>query len=66
MTPNEAVLGSPFHSTCDSFSVETVNAILSDRTRVIRTLRDNLFRAQIRIKNFTGAIRTDVSFQMGD
>ncbi|GJU76554.1 ty3-gypsy retrotransposon protein [Tanacetum coccineum] len=70
MTPFEAVYGrSPpclLDYVNDSTKVASVGDWLKDRTQVLHKLKENLQRAQVRMRNKANAHRTEVEFDIGD
>lgn len=70
MSPYQAVYGRPPPTLLDymanTSSVDMVNTLLHDRTQALHLLKENLHRAQTRMKLLADAESTDVSFQIGD
>lgn len=70
MSPFEAVFGRAPPSLADylagSSSVAAVDEILKDRSQLLVSLRENLQRAQHRMRNQANSRRTDVQFNPGD
>lgn len=70
MSPYEAVYGRAPPTLLDyvgsGITVGAVHNMLSDRTRVMTTLRGNLLRAQQRMKMKANTKRTDTAFKVGD
>ena len=69
-TPFEAVYGRPPPSLLDyvsgTSSVASVDEVLTDRTKMLATIKENLLRAQLRMRNQTNARRTDIEFAVHD
>lgn len=70
MSPYEAVYGRAPPTLLDyvgsGSTIDAVHTVLSERTRVMATLKDNLLRAQQRMKNQADRKRTDAVFNVGD
>lgn len=70
MTPSEAVYGLPPPSLIDYFvktsPVATVDEFLSSQDSVLKTLHQNLLRAQNRMQNHANSGCTDISFAIDD
>lgn len=70
MSPYEAVYGRSPPTLLDyvgtDTTVDAVHSLLSDRSHALATLKENLRRAQNRMKSQADAKRTDASFKVGD
>ena len=70
MIPYEAVIGRAPPILLDymtgTTSIAAVDDFLSDRSVILRTLKENLQKAQVRMKNQADAKCTDVSFAVGN
>lgn len=70
MTPYQAVFGRVPPTLLDyitgATSVAAVDDLLSDHSHFLSTLKENLQKAQLQMKNQADSKRTDVSFSIGD
>ncbi|CAM8894497.1 unnamed protein product [Rhodiola kirilowii] len=70
MTPFEAVYGRPPPTVLDyspsTTKVAAVDSLLTSRTQLLATLKANIQRAQLRMKNQVDQQRTDKQFQIED
>lgn len=70
MSPFEAVFGRAPPSLVDylggTSTVAAVDELLTDRTVIISTLKENLQRAQLRMRNQANMGRTDIQFNPGE
>ncbi|CAM8879362.1 unnamed protein product [Rhodiola kirilowii] len=70
MTPFEAVYGRPPPTVLDyspsTTKVAAVDSLLTSRTQLLATLKANIQRAKLRMKNQVDQHRTDKQFQIED